>query len=73
VIEGLSPLNSSAPVESDESSASVTEVLYDQLDYLVSHTHEDLAESSQCPDCARLFAVRAVLLRPFIASARTAR
>ncbi|MBZ5580185.1 MAG: hypothetical protein LAP40_26800 [Acidobacteriia bacterium] len=43
-------------------SASVVDVLYDQLDYLVRHGGACPAE---CPDCARLEQVKSWLLLPF--------
>ena len=65
--DGAVPVNP-APVEEFLSWAVLTEVLYDQLDYLVNHKHEDVAEDTPCPDCARLGEVRDILLRPFKAS-----
>ena len=48
--------NSSGP-------APIAEVLFDQLEYLVSHTAERCSEN--CPDCRRLQMVTDWLLLPF--------
>jgi len=44
-------------------SASVEDVLYDQLDYLVAHTGRLCPPG--CPECARREQVKAWLLMPF--------
>jgi len=41
-------------------------VLYDQLDYLLGHSHDGIEEGSSCPDCARLAEVCDALIRPFM-------
>ena len=43
--------------------AHVTDVLFDQLEYLVAHTAENCSEN--CPDCRRLQMVADWLLLPF--------
>ena len=65
-----SPVESSTESAFSVASASIAEVLFDQLNYLVDHTHENSDESTGCPDCARLEAVRDVLLRPFVTPPR---
>ena len=44
-------------------SASLVDVLYDQLDYLVTHVSGGCPPG--CPDCTRLAQVKAGLLSPF--------
>jgi hypothetical protein len=44
-------------------SAPLDEVMFDQLEYLVTHAGRDCPP--ECPDCARLLQVRKWLLLPF--------
>ncbi|HEV3333643.1 MAG TPA: hypothetical protein VG096_21815 [Bryobacteraceae bacterium] len=65
--EGAETQSATSPADTRNSSstgsAQVTDVLFDQLQYLVEHTAGNC--STECPDCRRLQMVSDWLLLPF--------